>query len=180
MELILRADTTLVSLYHFWGKLIARASDVKSNIPQSWFDIFSGLISVRVQFGEFLTFLSSQIRSSTWQKQKQKPQSQRRTTPANVQTTEQLCSFHTLARLCSKSFKQVSAVCEPRTSRCANWVWKRQRNQGSNCQHPLDHGKSKRVPEKHLFLLYWLPKPLTVWITINCGKFFKRWEYQTT
>jgi len=24
------------------------------------------------------------------------------------------------------------------------------------------------------------PKPLTVWITTNCGKFFKRWEYQTT
>ena len=23
-------------------------------------------------------------------------------------------------------------------------------------------------------------KPLTVWITINCGKFFKRWEYQAT
>ena len=25
-----------------------------------------------------------------------------------------------------------------------------------------------------------LPKPLTVWITTNCGKFFKTWEYQTT
>ena len=25
-----------------------------------------------------------------------------------------------------------------------------------------------------------MPKPLTVWITINCGKFFKRWEYQAT
>ena len=25
-----------------------------------------------------------------------------------------------------------------------------------------------------------MPKPLNVWITINCGKFFKRWEYQTT
>ena len=25
--------------------------------------------------------------------------------------------------------------------------------QRSNCQHPLDHQKSKRVPEKHLFLL---------------------------
>ena len=25
-----------------------------------------------------------------------------------------------------------------------------------------------------------VPKPLTVWITINCGKFWKRWEYQTT
>ena len=25
-----------------------------------------------------------------------------------------------------------------------------------------------------------MPKPLTVWITTNCGKFFKRWEYQMT
>ena len=25
-----------------------------------------------------------------------------------------------------------------------------------------------------------MPKPLTVWITTNCGEFFKRWEYQTT
>ena len=25
-----------------------------------------------------------------------------------------------------------------------------------------------------------MPKPLTVWITINHGKFWKRWEYQTT
>ena len=25
-----------------------------------------------------------------------------------------------------------------------------------------------------------MPKPSTVWITINCGKFWKRWEYQTT
>ena len=25
-----------------------------------------------------------------------------------------------------------------------------------------------------------MPNPLTVWITTNCGKFFKRWEYQTT
>ena len=23
-------------------------------------------------------------------------------------------------------------------------------------------------------------KPLTVWITTNCGKFFKRWEYKIT
>ena len=23
-------------------------------------------------------------------------------------------------------------------------------------------------------------KPLTVWITTKCGKFLKRWEYQTT
>ena len=48
------------------------------------------------------------------------------------------------------------------------------------CQHSLDHGKSKRVSEKYLFLLYWLCQSLWLWITINCGKFWKRWEYQTT
>ena len=25
-----------------------------------------------------------------------------------------------------------------------------------------------------------VPKPLTIWITVNCGKFWKRWEYQIT
>ena len=25
-----------------------------------------------------------------------------------------------------------------------------------------------------------MPKPLTVWITTNCGSFLKRWEFQTT
>ena len=57
----------------------------------------------------------------------------------------------------------------------------RERNQRSNCQHLLDHQKSKRVPEKtSTSALLTMPKPLTVWITINCGKFWKRWEYQTT
>ena len=30
------------------------------------------------------------------------------------------------------------------------------------------------------FALLTMSKPLTVWITTNCEKFFKRWEYQTT
>ena len=55
--------------------------------------------------------------------------------------------------------------------------------------------KNKKIPEKHL--LQGFPcgsarkkkstsaslttlKPLTVWIMMNCGKFFKRMEYQTT
>ena len=38
-----------------------------------------------------------------------------------------------------------------------------------------------RVPEKtSISALLTMPKPLTLWITTNCGKFFKRWEYQTT
>ena len=40
----------------------------------------------------------------------------------------------------------------------------RQRNQRSNCQHPLDHQKSKSVAENHLILLYWLCQRL--WL---CG-----------
>ena len=41
--------------------------------------------------------------------------------------------------------------------------------------------KSKRVPEKiSTCALLTTPKPLTVWITINRGKFWMRWEYQTT
>ena len=46
------------------------------------------------------------------------------------------------------------------------------RGQRSNCQHPLDHGKSKRVPEKtSISALLTMLKPLTVWIIINCRKF---------
>ena len=38
-----------------------------------------------------------------------------------------------------------------------------------------------RVPEKtSISALLTMPKPLTAWITTNCGKFFKRWESQTT
>ena len=40
--------------------------------------------------------------------------------------------------------------------------------------------KQERVPKNIYFCLLTMPKPLTVWTTTNCGKFFKRWECQTT
>ena len=40
--------------------------------------------------------------------------------------------------------------------------------------------KVREFQKKIDFVLLTMPMPLTVWITINCGKFFKRWEYQTT
>ena len=40
--------------------------------------------------------------------------------------------------------------------------------------------KAKEFQKTSTSALSTMPKPLTVWITINCGKFFKRWEYQTT
>ena len=40
--------------------------------------------------------------------------------------------------------------------------------------------KARDFQENIYFCLVTMPKPLTVWIKINCGKFWKRWEYQTT
>ena len=40
--------------------------------------------------------------------------------------------------------------------------------------------KAREFQENIYFCLLTMPKPLTVCITINCGKFWKRWEYQTT
>ena len=56
--------------------------------------------------------------------------------------------------------RQASTVHKPWTFRCSSWILKRQRNQISNFQHLMDHWKSERSPEKHLFLLYWLCQKL--------------------
>ena len=40
--------------------------------------------------------------------------------------------------------------------------------------------KKQETSRKTSTALLTTPKPLTVWITTNCGKFFKRWECQTT
>ena len=40
--------------------------------------------------------------------------------------------------------------------------------------------KEREFQKTPISALLTMPKPLTVWITINCGKFLKRWEYQTT
>ena len=39
--------------------------------------------------------------------------------------------------------------------------------------------KTREFQKYICFCLIDYVKPLTVWITINCGKFFKRWEHQT-
>ena len=40
--------------------------------------------------------------------------------------------------------------------------------------------KQESARKTSISALLTMPKPLTVWITLNCGKFWKRWEYQTT
>ena len=40
--------------------------------------------------------------------------------------------------------------------------------------------KAREFQKTSISALLTTPKPLTVWITINRGKFFRTWEYQTT
>ena len=51
------------------------------------------------------------------------------------------------------------------------------KGRGSNGQYLFDHPKIKSSRKTSTSALLTTPKLLTVWITINCGKFFKRWEY---
>ena len=41
-------------------------------------------------------------------------------------------------------------------------------------------GSQKKTRKPSTSASLTMPKPSTVWITSNCGKFFKRWEYHTT
>ena len=54
----------------------------------------------------------------------------------------------------------------------------------SEIKLPTSTGSSKKqdssMKKTSISALLTMPSPLTVWITRNCGKFWKRWEYQTT
>ena len=106
-------------------------------------------------------------------------QSQRKAMPKNTQTTTQLHSSHMPAKQCSK-FSKSSTVRELRTFRCSSRFRK---GRGTRDQIANIHCIIEKVREfqKNIFFCFIdYIKPLTVWIIANCGKFFKRWEYQTT
>ena len=52
------------------------------------------------------------------------------------------------------------------------------RDEIANIRWIIKKNKSSRKTPN--FALLTTPKSLTVWITTNCGKFLKRWKYQTT
>ena len=108
-------------------------------------------------------------------------QSQRKAMPKNIQTTPQLHSSHTLAKKCSK-FSKLSFN--------SSWTLNFQmfkldleKAEEPEIKLPTSVGSLKTQESSRkssTFALLTTPKPLTVWITTNCGKVFKRWEYQTT
>ena len=59
-----------------------------------------------------------------------------------------------------------------------------QRGRRTRDQIPNIHCITEKIREfqKNIYFCFiqTVLKPLTAWITTNCGKFLKRWEYQTT
>ena len=51
------------------------------------------------------------------------------------------------------------------------------RNQIANIRWIIE--KARELQKNIYFCFMDYAKALTVWITMNCGKFFKRWKYQT-
>ena len=51
------------------------------------------------------------------------------------------------------------------------------RDQIANIHWIMEKEESSR--KTSISALLTMPKPLTVWITTNCLKFFKRWKYET-
>ena len=68
---------------------------------------------------------------------------------------------------------------EPWTSKCSSCFRKSRgtRDQIANIRWIIEKA---REFQNNISALLTMPKPLTVWITTNCGKFWKRWEYQIT
>ena len=102
-------------------------------------------------------------------------QSQRRTVPKSVQTTAQLHSFHTLVRLCSKSFKL--GFSSMWTNMFQMYKLDLEKTEEPEIKLPTSTGSWKKQENSRktstsasLTTL----KPLTMWITTNCGNSFHR------
>ena len=116
-------------------------------------------------------------------KMQQWPQDRKRSVfiPIPKKGNAKECSdYHTVA-LISHASKIILKVLQAKLQQYVNQeihMYKldlvRQRNQRSNCQYMLDHRKRKRIPRSFTSASLTMLKPLTVWITINCGKFLKK------
>ena len=108
-------------------------------------------------------------------------QSQRKAMPKNAQTTTQLLSYHTLVKYCSKFSKP--GFSNMWTVNFLMFKLVLEKAEEPEIKLPTSTGSWKKQEHSRktsTSALLTMPEPLTVWITINCGKFWKRWEYQTT
>ena len=107
-------------------------------------------------------------------------QSQRKALPKNAQTTTQLHSSQTLVKKCSKFSNP--GFSNTWTMNFLMFKLVLEKAGEPEIKLPTSTGSSKKQEssKKDPLDLLSMLKPLTMWITTNCEKFFKRWEYQTT
>ena len=108
-------------------------------------------------------------------------QSQRKAMPKNAQTTTQLHSSHMLVKWCSKFSKP--GFSNTWTVNFLMFKMVLEKAEEPEIKLPRSTGslkKQKSYRKTSTSALLTMPKPLTVWIIRNCGKFWNRWEYQTT
>ena len=102
-----------------------------------------------------------------------------KSTLKNVQTTTQLHSSHMLAKKYSKFSKL--AFNSTQTENFQMFKLDLEKAKELEIKLPVSVGSQKKQQtSRKTFTSLTTLKPLTVWITTNCGKFFKRWGYQTT
>ena len=101
--------------------------------------------------------------------------------PKTAQTTSQLHTSHTLAKYCSKFSKP--GFSNTWTVNFQMFKLDLEKAEEPEIKLPTSAGSwEKQESSRKTFISVSLtmPKVLTVWITTNCEKFFKRWKYQTT
>ena len=106
---------------------------------------------------------------------------QRKAMPKNSQTNTQLHSSHTLVKWCLKFSKP--GFSNMRTMDFQLFKLVLEKAEEPDIKLPTSAGPSKKQESSRktsISALLTMPKPLTVWTTINCGKFWKRWKYQNT
>ena len=107
-------------------------------------------------------------------------QSQRKAIPKNVQTTAQLHLYHMLAKQCSKFSKPGFSSMWTKKFHMYKLDLEKAEEPESNYQYLLDHRINENSRKASSSASLTMLKTLTLWITTKCGKFFKRWESQTT
>ena len=107
-------------------------------------------------------------------------QPQRKSMSKNVQTTAQLHSSHMLVKSCSKFSKPgFSNTCTVNFQMFKLVLEKAEEPEIKLSKSAGSWKKQESSRKTSISALLTRPNPLTVLITMNCGKLFKRWEYQT-
>ena len=108
-------------------------------------------------------------------------QSKRKEMTKNAQTTRQLHSSHVLVKKRSKFSKPGFSNMWTMNFQMFKLVL--EETEEPEIKLPTSAGllkKQESTRKTSTSALLTMPNPLTVWITINWGKVWKRWEYQTT